>query len=82
MKPSSWDKQLGLTVPLQFAAGQSSQTNNPSKKETGLDATHHTRISPRGEEKFFFLTSSFRAKTRMVQITLRRASREGQCAHR
>jgi hypothetical protein len=25
----------------------------------GLDVSHHTRISPRGGEKSFFLTSSF-----------------------
>jgi hypothetical protein len=59
MKPSSWDKQLGLALPLERAARQSNQTNNPSKNETGLDASHYTRISPRGGEKFFFLTSSF-----------------------
>jgi hypothetical protein len=58
MKPLSWDKQLGLASPLQCATGQSGQTNNPSK-ETGLDASHYTRISPRGGEKFFLLTSSF-----------------------
>ena len=59
MKPSSWDKQLGLALPLERAAGQSNQTNNPSKNEVGLDATHHARISQRGEEKFFSLTSFF-----------------------
>jgi hypothetical protein len=67
MKPSSWDKQLGLTPPLEFAAGQRSQTDNPSKKEmrrdeTGLDASHHTRISQRGGGKIFPLTSSFTAR--------------------
>jgi|GEM_PF-1988503 len=59
MKPSSWDKQLGLVLPQASAASQSDQTNNPSKNETGLDASHYTRISPRGGEKLFFLTSSF-----------------------
>jgi hypothetical protein len=59
MKPSSWDKQLGLVLPLEHAEGQSNQTNSPSKNEVGLDASHHTRISLRGGEKFFFLTSSF-----------------------
>jgi hypothetical protein len=53
MKPSSWDKQLGLASPLESAASQSGQTNNPSKNEVGLDASHHTRIFPRGGEKFF-----------------------------
>jgi hypothetical protein len=59
MKPSSWDKQLGLASPLEHAASQSNQTNNPSKDEAGLDVSHHTRAFPRGGEKFFFLTSSF-----------------------
>jgi hypothetical protein len=63
MKPSSWDKQLGLASPLERATGQSNQTNNPSKNEVGnevgLDVSHHTRISQRGGEKLFFLTSFF-----------------------
>ena len=63
MKPSSWDKQLGLASPRKRAASQSDQTNNPSKNEVrnevGLDVSHHTRISRRGGEKSFFLTSSF-----------------------
>ena len=59
MKPSSWDKQLGLALPLERAAGLSRQTNNPSKNEVGLDVSHHTRVFPRGGEKLFFLTSSF-----------------------
>jgi hypothetical protein len=65
MKPLSWDKQLGLALPLKHAAGQSNQTNNPSMDkdeagdELGLDASHHTRIFLRGGENLFFLTSSF-----------------------
>jgi hypothetical protein len=62
MKPLSWDKQLGLALPLKCAAIQSGQTNNPSKNETGLDASHHARIFPRGGENLFFLTSSFRGE--------------------
>jgi hypothetical protein len=64
MKPSSWDKQLGLASPLKCAAIQSGQTNNPSmdkdeaEDEVGLDASHHIRIFLRGGEKCFFLTSS------------------------
>ena len=50
MKPLSWDKQLGLALPLESAAGQSYQTNNPSKNNVGLDVSHHTRISLRGGE--------------------------------
>jgi hypothetical protein len=45
MKPLSWDKRLGLVLPLESAAGQSNQTKNPSKDkdevgdEVGLDAS-------------------------------------------
>jgi hypothetical protein len=65
MKPLRWDTQLGLALPLKSAAGQSNQTNNPSMDkdeagdQVGLDVSHHTRISQRGGEKLFFLTSSF-----------------------
>jgi hypothetical protein len=63
MKPSSWDKQLGLALPRESAASQSDQTNNPSKDEVrdevGLDVSHHARISQRGGANFFYLTSFF-----------------------
>jgi hypothetical protein len=59
MEPSSWDKQLGLALLLERAAGQSNQTTNPSKNEVGLDVSHHTASSRGDGEKFFFLTSSF-----------------------
>jgi hypothetical protein len=59
MKPSSWDKPLGLALPPECAASQSNQTNNPSKNEVGLDVSHHSRIFPRGGEEFFSLTSFF-----------------------
>jgi hypothetical protein len=62
MKPSSGDKQVGLASPRESAASQSDQTNNPSKdvvrNEVGLDVSHHTRISQRGGEMLFLLTSS------------------------
>jgi hypothetical protein len=48
-----------LALLLEHAAGQSKQTNSPSKNEVGLDVSHQTHTSPRGGEKFFFLTSSF-----------------------
>jgi hypothetical protein len=57
MKPSSWDKQLGLASPRESAASQSDKTNNPSKNEVrngvGLDVSHHARISQRGGENIF-----------------------------
>jgi hypothetical protein len=58
MKPLSWDnQQLGLASPLQSAASQSGQPITLARMR-GLDVSHHTRISPRGGEKSFFLTSS------------------------
>ena len=63
MKPSSWDKQLGLASPRESAASQSDQTNNPSKNEVrnkvGLDVSHRARISQRGGGMLFSLTSFF-----------------------
>ena len=59
MKPLSWDKQLGLVSPLESAASQSGQTNNPSENETGLDVSHHTHVSPEGRGKYFSLDILF-----------------------
>jgi hypothetical protein len=59
MKPLSWDKQLGLVSPLKCAAIQSGQTNDPSRNETGLDASHHIHVSPEGSGKYFFLDILF-----------------------
>jgi hypothetical protein len=63
MKLSSWDQQLGLALPRDCATSQSDQTNTPSKhevrNEVGLDVSHHARISQRGGEMLFSLTSSF-----------------------
>jgi hypothetical protein len=63
MRPLSWDKQLGLVSPRETAASQSDQTNSPStnavSNEVGLDVSHHARISQRGGEKLFYLTSFF-----------------------
>ena len=65
MEPLSWDKRLGLVLPLESTAGQSDQTKHPCKDKDevgdamGLDASHQTRIFLRGGENIFFLTSSF-----------------------
>jgi hypothetical protein len=59
MKPLSWDKQLGLASPLQCAAIQSGQTNNPSMDkdevgdEVGLDVSPHPHLSEGRGESFF-----------------------------
>ena len=59
MKPSSWDKQLRLASPLEFAASQDGKNKNLSRNETGLDASHHIRFSPEGRGKNFFLDIPF-----------------------
>jgi hypothetical protein len=59
MKPVSWDKQLGLASPLEYAATQSGNIKSPSKREAGLDVSHHVLVSARGGERIFSLTSSF-----------------------
>jgi hypothetical protein len=59
MKPSSWDKQLGMVSPLKSAAIQSGQTNHPSKDQVGLDVSHHIHLSPEGRRKYFFLDILF-----------------------
>src|ERR1035441_9458869 len=70
MKPSSWDKQLGLVSPRERAASQSDQTNTPSKNkvrnEVGLDVSHHARISQRGGEMPFFLDILFQRMSEMA----------------
>jgi hypothetical protein len=54
MKPSSWDKQLGLASPLKYAAIQSGQTNNSSKKRDGAGCKSlHPRLSEERGEDFF-----------------------------
>ena len=72
MKPLSWDKQLGLALPLKCAAIQSGQTNNPSKDEVGLDASHHIHVSPEGRGKYCFLDILFHRMSVMA-ILVRRA---------
>jgi hypothetical protein len=74
MKPSSWDKQLGLASPLQSVASQSVQTNNPSENETGLDVSHHTHVSPEGRAEYFFLDILFH---RMSEMGMFRQLRSG-----
>ena len=59
MKLLSWDQQLGLASPLPYAANQSGKTKIPSKNETGLDASRHTRVSAEGAEKNFLLDILF-----------------------
>ena len=49
MKPSSWDKQVGLALP-----GQSNQTNSPSKNEVGLGCKSPHPHLPQGRGEGFF----------------------------
>src|ERR1039458_3903962 len=55
MKPSSWDKQLGLASPLECAASQSGQTNNPSKECGGAGCKSPYPHLPEGRGEAFFL---------------------------
>jgi len=66
MKPSSWDKQLGMVSPLKSAAIQSGQTNHPSKNEVGLDVSHHIHLSLEGKGKYFFLDILFHRMSAMA----------------
>ena len=59
MKPWTWDKQLGLALPLNCAAIQNVQTNTPPKNEMGLDASHHIHLSLEGTGESFFLDILF-----------------------
>ena len=59
MKPSSRDHQLGLASPLNYAAIQSGKIKSPSKKEAGLDVSHHALVSREGRGKNFFLDILF-----------------------
>ena len=69
MKPSSGDKQLGLASPLELAAGQSNQTNNPSKNGVGLDASHHILLEGSGGD--FFLDILFHRMSAMAMFVRR-----------
>jgi len=62
----SWDQQLGLASPLPYAANQSGKTKIPSKNETGLDASRHTRVSAEGAEKNFLLDILFHRMSAMA----------------
>jgi hypothetical protein len=53
MKPSSWDKQLGLGFAAGMRGEPGGQTKNPSKNETGLDASHNIYVSSEGRGEFF-----------------------------
>jgi hypothetical protein len=70
MKPSSWDKQLGLALPLKSAASQSDQTNNPSKDEVRNEVGAGCK-SPRphlsqGRGESFFLDILFHRMSDMA----------------
>jgi hypothetical protein len=67
MKPSSRDYPLGLATPLNYAAIQSGNIKSPSKKEAGLDVSHHALVSREGRGEIFFLDILFH---RMSAIAL------------
>ncbi len=59
MKPLSEQYHLGLPSPLNYAAMQSGNIKSSSKKEAGLDVSHHALVPLEGRGENFFLTSSF-----------------------
>ena len=59
MKPSSRDHQLGLASPLNYAAIQSGKIKSSSKKEAGLDVSHHALVSREGMGENSFLDIPF-----------------------
>ena len=67
MKPSRRDYPLGLASPLNYAAIQSGNIKSPSKKETGLDVSHHALVSREGRGENFFLDIPFH---RMSDMTM------------
>src|ERR1035437_3166035 len=78
MKPSSWDKQLGLASPLECAASQSGQTNNPSKECGGAGCKSLYPHLPEGRGEAFFLDILFH---RMSDIAiLRQLTKRDQVA--
>src|ERR1700722_12428697 len=81
MKPSTWDRQLGMVSPQKSAAIQSGQTNDPSKNEVGLDVSHHIHLSLEGRGKYFFLDILFhRMRVIAVFIICVRAENRGSRA--
>src|SRR5450755_558819 len=68
MKPWTWDKQLGLALPLNCAAIQNVQTNTPPKNEMGLDASHHIHLSLEGTGESFFLDILFHRISEMAMF--------------
>jgi hypothetical protein len=59
MKPLPGNHQLGLASPLNYAAIQSGNIKSPSKKEAGLDVSHHVLVSREGRGENFFLDILF-----------------------
>jgi hypothetical protein len=59
MKPFSEENQLGLASLLNYAAIQSGKTKTPLRREWAWMQVYRTKLSRRGVEKCFFLTSSF-----------------------
>jgi hypothetical protein len=74
MKPSPRDYPLGLASPLECAAIQSRKIKSPSKKEAGLDVSHHALVSREGKGENFSLDILFH---RMSEIACSRQSSWG-----
>ena len=49
----------GTGIAAELRGDPSGKIKSPSKKEAGLDVSHHALVPARGGERIFFLTSSF-----------------------
>jgi len=67
MKPSSRDHQLGLASPLNYTAIQSGYVESSSKRERGLDVSHHAPGPHEGRGENFFLDILFHRMRRKGQ---------------
>ena len=65
MKSSSRDYPLGLASPRNYAAIQSGNIKSPSKKEAGLDVSHHALVSREGKGENFSLDILFHRMSEM-----------------
>jgi len=58
MKPFHRDHRRELAIAAELHGDAKCKNKVLSTKNRGLDASHHSGISRRGVEKYFFLTSS------------------------
>jgi len=58
MKPFNRDHRRELAIAAELHGDPKCENQSPLQEEGGLDASHHSGVSRRGVQKYFFLTSS------------------------